>query len=63
MQPVKEGEHLMAIICKEIDLGQPVTEEQKRMLEKAAAMPREADADCPECSEEMLKRAEKVRNN
>lgn len=42
------------IIRKDIDLDKPLTEEQKKMLEKAETMPVVYDEDCPELTAEEL---------
>ena len=42
------------IIRKDIDLNQPLTEEQKKMLEELKTRPVQPDEDCPELTEEQL---------
>lgn len=42
------------IVKKSIDVSQPLTEEQKKMLEALKERPVEFDNDCPELTEEEL---------
>ena len=58
----EEGGPVMAMVTKTIDftVPHPLTEEKKRMIEKAESMPITYDEDCPECTEEMLARFKKV---
>lgn len=48
------------IIKKEIDLNEPLTDEQKRMLKKAEAMPVSFDDDSPELTDEQLKEFHRI---
>jgi hypothetical protein len=48
----KKGE--LMTIRKEIDLEQPLTAEQKQMLEALKARPVQPDQDCPELTAEQL---------
>ena len=52
----------MGIVTKAVDfsISHPLTEEKKRMIEKAEAMPITFDEDCPESTEEMLAQFKKV---
>lgn len=53
------------IIQKEIDLTQPLTSEQQRMLDDLSTRPINSDDDCPELTTEQLyqfsKEAEKTQ--
>jgi len=42
------------IIRKEIDFNEPLTQEQKKMLEELNSRPVQPDEDCPELSDEQL---------
>ncbi|MBP3760666.1 MAG: BrnA antitoxin family protein [Ruminococcus sp.] len=48
------------IIRKEIDFKQPLTEEQKQMLENLKTRPVEPDEDFPELTEEQLAKMKKI---
>jgi hypothetical protein len=47
-------------IRKEIDLNQPLTAEQKQMLEELKKRPVHPDEDCPELTAEQLSQLAKV---
>lgn len=61
----EEGEQVMGIVTKTIDFSvqHPLTDEEKRMIEKAASMPVTFDEDCPESTDEMLAKFWKVGKN
>lgn len=42
-------------IRKEIDLNEPLTSEQKQMLEDLKTRPAQPDQDCPELTDEQLR--------
>ena len=52
----------MGIVTKTIDFSvpHPLTDEEKRRIEKAASMPVKFDEDCPEATEEMLAKFRRV---
>lgn len=48
------------IIRKEIDMNEPLTEEQKIMLEALKTRPVQPDEECPELTDEQLSRLARV---
>ncbi|MBR5755362.1 MAG: BrnA antitoxin family protein [Erysipelotrichaceae bacterium] len=50
----------MAVTKKKINLNTPLTDEQKKILEKAASMPAVFDDDSPELTEEQLKEFRRI---
>ena len=48
------------IIRKKINFNEPLTEEQKHMLEMLKTRPAEPDEDCPELTEEKLAEMKKI---
>ena len=50
----------MMIIRKEIDLDQPLTDAQKKMLEDLKTRPVQPDEDCPELTAEQLSQMVRV---
>ena len=48
------------IIRKEIDFNEPLTDEQKKMLEELKTRPVTPDEDCPELTAEQLKQFARV---
>ena len=48
------------LIRKEIDLNEPLTAEQKQMLEALKEKPVQPDEDCPELTDEQLRRLARI---
>lgn len=55
----------MGIVTKTIDFSvpHPLTDEERRMIEKAETMPVTFDEDCPESTDEILAKFRKAGKN